>query len=218
MSPYPIRRHVDLGDLASARRSPLSAKNVVGSLAGLIVSILVVTSPALAQDDPAVSDFILRLNRAVYSLAGKAGAAAETACRDLNRSLLDVNFMAQRAAADAWNRMTGPQKTRYLRTVEGWAARECVLQNRNNSGAPVVFLGLRPASEGDRLLATRVEQKDSGPRTVVWRLGPGGPPLRARDILLDGRSAAITLRREVGEILGHTNGDIDTLIATLDRR
>jgi hypothetical protein len=206
-----------LHEFASKRRLSVSVHHTVARLAWPVLAILVTTTLAFAQDDPAVSDFFTRVNRAVYSLAGKSGAAAETACNGLVRSLLDVDSIAQRAAADAWNRMSGGQKARYLRTVEGRAARECVLQNRNNSGAPAVFLGLRPASGGDRLLATRVDQKDSGARTVIWRLGPGGAPLRARDLLVDGRSTALTLRREVSDILARTNGDIDALIATLNR-
>jgi hypothetical protein len=193
------------------------ALQIVARLAGTVLLILAAALPTLAQDDPAVRDFIERVNRAVYSLAGKSGAAAETACHGFLRSLLDVDSIGKRAAADAWDRMSGAQKARYLRATEGRMAHECALQNRNNIGAPVVFVGLRPGSGGDWLLATRVDQKDSVARTVVWRLGKGSAPIRARDLLVDGRSTVLTLRQEVSDTLDRTNGDLDALIQTLAR-
>jgi hypothetical protein len=199
----------------SPRLPLLTAPRLVARLAGIVLLILTTTFPILAQDDPAVRDFIARVNRAVYSLAGKSGTAAETACHGILRSLLDVDSIAQRAAAGAWDRMSGAQKARYLRATEGRMAHECVLQNRNNSGAPVVFVGLRSASGGDWWLATRGDQKNSVARTVVWRLGKGSA--RARDLLVDGRSTLLTLRQEVSDTLDRTNGDLDALIQTLAR-
>lgn len=213
----PLLHRVAVIESVSQRHPSLSALHAVATLAGIVLLILATTSLTLAQDDPAVRDFIARVNRAVYSLAGKSGTAAETACHGLLRSLLDVDSIAQRAATGAWDRMSGAQKARYLRATEGRMAHECVLQNRNNSGAPVVFVGLRSASGGDWLLATRVDQKDSGARTVVWRLGQGRAPIRARDLLVDGRSTVLTLRQEVSDTLDRTNGDLDALIQTLAR-
>ena len=211
----PTHHRMAVRESVSPRHPSLSALPAIATLAGIVLLFLATTSLTLAQDDPAVRDFIARVNRAVYSLAGKSGTAAETACHGLLRSLLEVDSIAQRAAAGVWERMSGAQKARYLLATEGRMAHECVLQNRNNSGAPVVFVGLRSASGGDWLLATRVDQKNSVARTVVWRLGKGGA--RARDLLVDGRSTLLTLRQEVSDTLDRTNGDLDALIQTLGR-
>jgi ABC-type transporter MlaC component len=212
-----VRHRTAVVAFAGPRHPRHSALHIIARSAGIALVVLAAIFPSLAQDDLAVRDFVARVNRAVYALAGKSGTAAETACRDLIRSLLDVDSIGQRAAAGAWDRMSGAQKARYLRATEARMAHECVRQNRNNSGAPIVVVGLRSASGGEWLLATRVDQTDAAARTVVWRLGQGGAPIRARDVLVDGRSTMLTLRQEVSDILDRTNGDLDGLIQTLAR-
>jgi hypothetical protein len=181
--------------------------------------VLAFSSVAHGQTDPAIRDFFLRVDRAVGSVTGKTGASAQTECLGFVRALLDVRSVAQRAAAGVWNRMSAAQRSGFREAVERRAARECVAQSRNNDRAPVLFVGVRSASGGDRLLATRVEQKSRAGRTVVWRLPASGAPspLRALDLLVDGRSTVLTLRDEVSDILDRKNGDIDALIKTLGR-
>ena len=165
-----------------------------------------------AQLDAASQAFLQRLNGAITSLAGKAGKSAFSACLSLVRSLMDVDAIARRAADDAWQRMTTARRAAFRAALERRAARNCVGENANNSGEPVVVLGLR-GKGAERLLATSAKQKGGGSgRTVVWRLPSGGG--RAVDVLVDGRSTALSLRDEVKQIL-QGGADINTLIATI---
>jgi len=189
----------------------------LSAVAVAVLLAIAAGSPVRAGIEPAVGDFLHRVDRAVLSLAGKTGAGAQAACLNLVRSLLDLDTVARRAGGETWNRMTKAQRAKFVGAVGRRSARECVVQNRNNSGAPVAFVGLRSATGGDRLLATRVDQKNGAYRIVVWRLKAGAAPLQAIDLLVDGRSTALTLRDEVKAILDRTNGDIDALIATLGR-
>jgi ABC-type transporter MlaC component len=195
----------------------LSARVRLSAIAGAMLIAVAAASPARAGIELAIGDFLHRVEQAVSSLAGKTGAGAQAACLDLVRSLLDLDTVARQAAGETWSRMTKAQRAKFVAAVGRRAARECVVQNRNSSGAPVAFVGLRSATGGDRLLATRVDQKNGAHRTVVWRLKAGAAPLQAIDLLVDGRSTALTLRDEVKAILDRTNGDIDALITTLGR-
>jgi hypothetical protein len=172
-----------------------------------------------ASIDAASSDFVSRLNSAVTSLAGKTGKAAYASCLSYVRSLLDVDVIARRAAADVWIRMTAEQRNAFRAALERRAAHNCVTENANNSGKPAAILGIR-ASGAERLLATRAEQKNGEPgRTVVWRLPAGDIPegIRAVDVLIDGRSTVLSLRDEATGLLADNNQDINTLITGIGR-
>jgi hypothetical protein len=185
------------------------------------VTILVAfhTPCEAASIDAASSEFLSRLNGAITSLAGKTGKAAYSSCLSYVRSLLDINVIARRTAAAAWDRMTPEQRSAYRAALERRAAHNCVNENANNSGKPAAILGIR-SSGAERLLATRAEQKNGEPgRTVVWRLPAGdmSAGVLAVDVLVDGRSTVLSLRDEAKGLLDGNNGDINTMITGIGR-
>ena len=190
------------------------------SLIGIVCAIpisLAILSGAFAETNPLVQDFFSRIGNAVSSLAGKTGPNARAACVGFVRALLDVDSIARQAAGGAWKLMTPDQQAAFRAAVERRSARECATQNATNSGAPVILVGVRDGSGGDRLLATRFGQASGGGRTVVWRLPSGGTgqKVQATDVLVDGRSMALTLRDETSKALDRNDGSIDALIATI---
>jgi ABC-type transporter MlaC component len=57
---------------------------------------------------------------------------------------------------------------------------------------------------------------------VTWRLRgrtavPPNAPLRAHDVIADGSSAVATARSEFSAVLESNNGNIDALIASMQR-
>jgi hypothetical protein len=185
------------------------------------VTILVAfhTACEAASIDAASGDFLSRLNGAITSLAGKTGTAAYASCISYVNSLLDLDVMARRTAATVWDHMTAKQQSAYRAALERRAAKNCVNENANNSGKPAAMLGIRP-SGAERLLATRAEQKNGEPgRTVVWRLpaGDASEGVLAVDVLVDGRSAVLSLRDEAKGLLDDNKGDINTMITGIGR-
>jgi hypothetical protein len=80
-------------------------------------------------------------------------------------------------------------------------------------GSPLELLGLKHVESGERLLATRSSHPA---HTIVWRL-PGGGKAWAVDVVVDGRSAVLSLRNETRALLSSNNDDIDIAIEMLGR-
>jgi ABC-type transporter MlaC component len=52
---------------------------------------------------------------------------------------------------------------------------------------------------------------------VTWRLRGAEKTLRAVDVIADGRSAVATARNEFSAVLDSSNGNVDALIASMQR-
>jgi hypothetical protein len=112
-----------------------------------------------------------------------------------------------------WIRMSAQQRAAIRKAAGRWAVRDCVRQNQGNEGSPLDLLGLKHVESGERLLATRSSHPA---HTIVWRL-PGAGRARAVDVVVDGRSAVLSLRNETKALLSSNNDDIDVATEMLGR-
>jgi len=195
-------------------------------IVGFLIPLLLISVPLnvlsavaqteASQTDPQVAEFLATINRSVVSLGGKSEAEAGRICGQIVSSALNIDSFVRSAGSRMWDRMSQRQQTAYRGAIERRAIRDCVSQNRNNDGQPLVFVGIRQSEGGDRLLATRSNNANQV-HTVIWRLRGSGRRLRAVDILFDGRSATLIFRDEMNVLLDRFSEDIDAVIETFGR-
>ena len=172
---------------------------------------------ARAQSDPAIAEFVARIDHSIRSIAAApSDEQIRAICVSFIRLALNLDAMASAASAGTWDRMTPQQRAGYRTAFERRLARDCIFQNRQYRGESLTVLGVRRGDGGDRLVATQLGRPAQPGRLVIWRLRPGPDrKLRAVDILLDGRSMVISMSDEARSILDRANGDIDALLGSM---
>lgn len=182
---------------------------------------LLLVSPVLAsaQADPEIADFFQRLSRGFAAIGASTGAEASSRCTAFFQSTFDVDRFIRAASAEIGEGMAADQRRRAYAAIEARVRKNCEKENAAAPGNSLSFVGVRSTDGGVRLLATQVQSRDGSPgRVLVWRIqqeGKGGP-LRAIDLLVDGRSAQITLRDEIRAIVERHKGDLDAVLRALE--
>lgn len=171
--------------------------------------------PAVAVEaDSAVAAFVNRINATVSPVEPGDRAAIRAACAKLVAQAFDFNAMAPTIADGAWNRMNTEQRTAYVQGLERRAASDCASHGNEIVGNTVELVGVRAGDSGDRLVAVR--QSEGRGRTVIWQVRKSaGGALRAVDMTVDGRSLAVSARRDAQDVLNRTGGDVTALLRSV---
>ncbi len=180
----------------------------------LAAILMLCPGPAVrAETDPAIAEFLARINQSIQAFAtARDGARIQAICTGMIRSNLNLEAMAVAASGGSWSRMTAQQRAQYRSVFELRITRDCASRSRSFTGA-LRLVGVRRGNDGDRLVAT---QSSGDARVVVWRIrGSAETKLRAVDILLDGRSMVLSINDEARGVLERTNGNIAALLSAI---
>lgn len=171
-------------------------------------------APAAAQADSAVSAFVDRINATVSPIEPGDRTAIRAACAALVGRAFDFDAMAPAIADEAWSRMSSAQRAVYVQGLERRAASDCVSHGNEIAGNTVELVGVREGESGDSLVAVR--QSQGSGRTVIWQVRrTAGGALRAVDMTVDGRSLAVSARRDAQDVLERTGGDVTALVRSV---
>lgn len=177
---------------------------------GLIVRSSGVAEAGMESRD---AEFVASINRIITESRAQPGAQTRQACDRIVTTAIDLDAITQSAMGPMWVRMSPQQRAAFRTAAVRWAVRDCVQQNEGQEGSPLELLGLKYGESGERLLATRSSRPA---HTIVWRLhGAGKAP--AVDVVVDGRSAVLSLRNETKALLGRNHDDIDVATEMLGR-
>jgi ABC-type transporter MlaC component len=192
---------------------------MLGKMFVLIVAAALLPQPGLAQTDPAIGNFVAFFETSVREIRGRldAGEAATAPCRVLMERVFDLDAMARFALGAPWERIAASQRESYRAAFGERIAADCVKRIREYRGERMTLLGVRPADGGDRLAATRFAVSGETGRILTFRLRAGGPPLRARDLIVDGSSLLLSTRDSYAAVLRSHDGDINALITFMLR-
>ena len=171
--------------------------------------------PAIAAEaDSAVTAFVNRINATVSPIEPGDGASIRAACAKLVAQTFDFNAMAPAIADGAWSRMNGEQRSAYVQGLQRRAAADCASHGNEIAGNTVELVGVREGDGGDHLVAVR--QSQGRGRTVIWQVRKtAAGSLRAVDMTVDGRSLAVSARRDASDVLNRTGGDVTALIRSV---
>jgi ABC-type transporter MlaC component len=173
-----------------------------------------------AQTSPSINDFVAKLDsatRAIHENSKKDATLIREGCRALLNEILDLDAMAQAANAEIWEKMTAPQRELFRVAFEHRMIANCVRQFGTYEGESLQLAGVRTADDGHLLATVRVGSQDDA-KLVTWRLHNFGPDRwRAVDVISEGRSAVTDARIEYAAVLQSVNGDIEALIAFMQK-
>jgi hypothetical protein len=95
--------------------------------------------------------------------------------------------------------------------------RDCTTNAGGYLHSAVQLVGVRQLPSGDKLIGTRSEGSADG-KILMWQVHPKEKGrLMVTDLLVDGRSAMLTLREEAGVAIERNDGDVAAAIGAVDR-
>jgi ABC-type transporter MlaC component len=179
------------------------------------------TAPASGETRDAASlNFIGRLNTAIKKATAATGdlrVAAQRLCEDLGDSALDLEAMMKTASADAWDRMDPSQAEAYRAAFRRRILRDCEKSAADYLRATVELAGVRSLANGEKIIGTRNQASDDG-KILMWQVhSKEAGKLMVTDVLVEGRSAMLTLREQASLAIERNPGDVSALIDSLER-
>lgn len=170
--------------------------------------------------DPASLEFINRTNATIAKAVAASGdvrAAARHVCDDLASTSLDLDAMMKTAAGRAWDKFDAVQREAYASAFKKRIIRDCTANAGGYLRSAVQLVGVRQLPSGDKLIGTRSEGSTDG-KILMWQVHPKEKGrLMVTDLLVDGRSAMLTLREEAGVAIERNDGDVAAAIVAVDR-
>ena len=189
--------------------------NKLAVLLLLFVQILSLTAQARADE---TTVFFEATQRRFVQISRSPTADRKILCERTTAAIFDLRVVAMAIALPAtWNAMSETNRRHLTQVTTSRLARECQkLADRGDPArARIVKITQRP--EGVRMTVLAPDT-DGNHRAIVWTLRPDAyRHLKAVDITIDGRSAAITLRHEFANALGARHGDINEAIDVFSR-
>jgi ABC-type transporter MlaC component len=177
------------------------------------------TEPA-SKANPSVEAFIAKLgngSRAIHQVSKQDPALIRAGCRDLLNEILDLDAMAQAVNVEIWVKMTPPQRDTFRAAFEQRMITNCMRQFDGYEGELIQLAGVRTTDGGHLLATVRIGSHDDG-KLVTWRLRSSGrDSVRAVDVITEGRSAVLDAHNEFAAVLQSVNGDIEALIAFMQK-
>jgi ABC-type transporter MlaC component len=191
-----------------------------------ILSVVVLFWPACTvtgkayASDAASLNFVGRLNSAIkraMAASGDMRGAARQLCEDLSGTALDLEAMMKTASAGAWERMGPPQREAYHAAFRRRIMKDCVTNAADYLRATVELVGVRSLPTGEKIIGTRTQNLEDA-KILMWQVrSRESGKLMVTDVLVEGRSAILTLRQQASLSLAQNPGDIDALIDSLER-
>lgn len=181
-----------------------------------LTALLLLGHAGPAAAEPAVDDFVARLEATIGSVTPGDAAGARAACARLVRQVFDLEAMAPVTSAGTWAKMSAVQKEAYRDGLAGRAARDCASRRNEFAGQPLRLAGVRDGKGGDRYIAVRAVREEGSGRTLIWQVrGDAAGRLRAVDLTVNGRSLALAAQRDAKAVLQNGGGDLQALIRSL---
>jgi ABC-type transporter MlaC component len=188
--------------------------------AWFLAGLLYTTAAWSESPDPASVEFINRTNATIakaVAASGDASVAARRVCDDLASTSLDLEAMMKIAAGKAWDRFDSVQREAYGAAFKKRIIRDCTAHAGGYLRSTVQLVGVRQLSSGDKLIGTRSEGSPDA-KVLMWQVHPKEKGrLMVTDLLVDGRSAMLTLREEAGVAIERNDGDVAAAIGAINR-
>lgn len=196
------------------------ARTVCRSSAWLLAAFICTSAAWSETTDPASLEFINRTNATIakaIAASGDVRAAARRVCDDLASSSLDLEAMMKTAAGRAWDKFDDVQREAYEAAFRKRIIRDCTANAGGYLQSAVQLVGVRKLPSGDKLIGTRSEGSADA-KVLMWQVHPKEKGrLMVTDLLVDGRSAMLTLREEAGVAIERNDGDVAAAIGAVAR-
>lgn len=170
-------------------------------------------------DDRASLNFVSRLNAAIKSavaVSGEPATAALRFCEDISASTLDLNAMMISASAGRYEWLNAPHREAYKTAFRRRVIRDCATNAVSYMAGKVELVGERTLASGEQIVGTRGQGEAE--KIVMWQVRAKEPgKLVVTDVLVEGRSAMLSLREKASLAQEREPGNVDALIGSLER-
>lgn len=187
------------------------------ALAGLAAT-LVLARPALAQTPNDAAALIQQVTAAINAAinSGKSEAAIYRDFEGIFARYADVPTIARSALGPDARRASQAQLRRFTEAFQGYMARKYGRRFREFIGGQVRVQGARPVNSFVEVSAV-ADLRGQAPFSVTFLVSDRSGQNKFFDLLIEGISLLRTERTEIGAMLDRRGGDIDALIADLQR-
>lgn len=194
-----------------SRRSYLT-----GSLATAFLAL--VTSPALALTEGAakalVDKVVAEINRVIAS--GKSEGAMINDFKKLFNTYADVPIMARYALGADARSASSSQLQRFTNAFSGYIANKYGRRFREFIGGKVEVKDARPIKAGYEVRST-VFLRGESPFEVSFLVSDKSGRDRFYNMFIEGVNLLLTERTEIGALLDKNGGNMDKMIAALEK-
>lgn len=147
-------------------------------------------------------------------LAKNADANTKEMGREL-KDLFDIPFLAQRALADHWEKMTAQQRTDLSTTLQAIIEKNYLSQLKGNLDYRIEYVAEDPKGE-DVLVKTLIHAQNKGRPSKIsvdYRLRPEGDHWRVYDVITEEVSILQNYRQQFNKIIAKDG--VDGLLAKM---
>lgn len=202
--------------------SALLRKSVF-SFSALVLFVVMLAAPALADTDGA-GKFVQGLgDKAVGTLANKALSSEQQSkvFRDMLHNSFDLDLLGKFALGPAnWKAATSEQKQEYLKLFERLVVQIYSDRFKLYSGEKFKVTSTKAEDERDSYVTSDIIKTDpaAAPTQVDWRVRNKGGRYQVIDVIVEGVSMSVTQRSEFSSVIQKNGGDIKEFLDVLRQR
>lgn len=197
-------------DLSKRRFLALGGSSALVALAG---------RPALAISTSQASGLVQNVVTQVLALvnSGQSQQAVLTGFERIFAANADVQTIARTVMGRPWRTATDAQKSAFIQAYQDYIGSIYGNQFREYRGSTVTLGGVKDQGQKGVLVNSTVKVPGQAPFAIDWQVIDRGGQPKLFDLYIEGVSMLITGRTEIASILEASGGNIDRMIATLQR-
>lgn len=130
----------------------------------------------------------------------------------------DMRAVGASSLGPAWRSASNAQRSAYISAFQGYLARKYGRQFEDYRNARIEVTGGRDAGRAGVLVNTTVIRPGRENIAVDWQVSDRSGSAKAVNLIIEGVSLLANERAEIGAMLDAQGGDINGLIAQLNRR
>ncbi len=201
-----------------SNKSGLTRRGFVVST-GAFAGASLLPAGAFAQSEQQAVTLINKVLADVFAIidSGKPEAQMLADFEGIFRSYADVATIARYCLGAPWRTASSAQQSAYTKAFQVYVSRKYGRQFRKFAGAEVKIIRSRDAGNLGILVETSIRLKGSEPYAVDWNVSDRSGKLKFINLIIEGISMLATERTEMGSILESYQGNLDKLIAHLNR-
>lgn len=191
--------------------------------AAVLGTVFLFSAAAKADVDVAKADAFVRkvTSEGIEEIinAPVSQAVKDERFEKLFNDALDLDFIGQFVLGRYWKIATPEQRKDFIKVyrelnIKTWSARFDEFK-----GKSFVFVGSTPSTSKNQVfINSTVAMNQGAPAKVVWRVKQTGSSFKIVDIIIENVSLAITARNEYTAFIKNNGGNINALIADLQKK
>ncbi len=189
---------------------------LLGAVAAVGSTVLPGTTWAISNE--AAIDLIGRMIAEIHGVIN-SGKSEPRMYKDFEKVLVkygDINIIARSALGVAWRSASGSQRSQFTKAFQGYISRKYGSRFREFIGGKIEVISSKPVKSGFLVTSTATLQ-GMDPFIIEWQVSDKSGKDKMFNMYIEGINMLATERTEVGAMLDKRNGNLNKLIADLNK-